>query len=70
MFDEIYAVPLNNHIRVASKAKPYNKMSKLGKALYEAREMGMTYGHYIGHRDNGQIPHKQEVIRGGKVYIE
>ena len=69
MFDDIYDIPLTDHIRVTNKKKPYSKMSKLGKAVHDARQMGMTYGQYMGYRENGTMTHKGELHMDGKVYI-
>ena len=64
MVDEIYDYPMTNHIRTKAKEIPYNRMSQLAKDVHDARELGMTYGHYMAHKQ-GPMPHKHTVTIGG-----
>lgn len=66
---ELYGYSLTGHIRTRRNQMAYERMSPLGQINHDARACGMSYGQYVGLMEYGLIPHKQELIVDGKVYI-
>ena len=47
--------------RIKSRKVPYEKMSKLGKRIYEARKYGLSYGRYMALLEAGQLPEEKKM---------